>query len=462
MPLKPNSPEARDVAYLVHPYTNLRANEEQGPMIIEKGEGVYVWDNGGKKYIEGVGGLWSTSLGFQHKRLVAAATKQLETLPYYHLFGQKSHPPSIDLAEKLLNVAPDTVSKVFFNNSGSEANDTAIKIIWYYNNARGRHQKKKIIGRINGYHGITLASSSLTGRSLNHAGFDVPLEKFIHTNNPHYYRFGEDGETEEDFATRMANDLDQLIIDEGPETVAAFFAEPIMGAGGVITPPKTYFEKIQAVLKKHDVLFVADEVICGFCRTGNFWASETFNIEPDILVCAKALSSSYLPISGTMISDDIYQAIADASSKLGVFGHGYTYSGHPVAAAVALETLSIYEEEDILGHVRSVMGLYQERLHSFADHPLVGEVRGEGLIGATELVRDKSSKEAFAPTDNVGGTISNICLKHGLILRPVGDSMCFCPPLIITESEINALFDAYEVALNEGLDHLTKEGKAVA
>ena len=214
----------------------------------------------------------------------------------------------------------------------------------------------------------------------------------------------------------MANDLDQLIIDEGPETVAAFFAEPIMGAGGVITPPKTYFEKIQAVLKKHDVLFVADEVICGFCRTGNFWASETFNIEPDILVCAKALSSSYLPISGTMISDDIYQAIADASSKLGVFGHGYTYSGHPVAAAVALETLSIYEEEDILGHVRSVMGLYQERLNSFADHPLVGEVRGEGLIGATELVRDKSSKEAFALTDNVGGTISNICLKHGLIL----------------------------------------------
>ena len=249
MPVNPNSPESRDVAYLVHPNTNLRAHEENGPMIIERGEGVYVWDNGGNQYIEGMAGLWSTSLGFQHERLVAAATKQMQTLPYYHLFGGKSHLPSIDLGEKLMGLAPASVSKVFFNNSGSEANDTAIKIIWYYNNARGRHLKKKIIGRVNGYHGITLAASSLTGRPVNHAGFDVPLQNFIHTNNPHYYKFGEEGETEEDFATRMADDLDKMIIDEGPETVAAFFAEPIMGAGGVVTPPKTYFEKIQAVLK---------------------------------------------------------------------------------------------------------------------------------------------------------------------------------------------------------------------
>ena len=462
MPLQPNSPEARDVAYLVHPYTNFRANEEHGPMIIERGDGVYVWDNNGKQYIEGMAGLWSTSLGFQHKRLVAAATKQLETLPYYHQFKQSSHLPGIDLAEKLMGLAPSSVSKVFFNNSGSEANDTAIKIIWYYNNARGRHQKKKIIGRVNGYHGITLAAGSLTGRSLNHAGFDLPLANFLHTNNPHYYRFGEDGESEESFATRMANDLDQMIIDEGPETVAAFFAEPIMGAGGVITPPKTYFEKIQAVLKKHDVLFAVDEVICGFCRTGNFWASETYNLKPDILICAKALSSSYLPISGTMISDEIYQAIADASTELGVFAHGYTYSGHPVAAAVALETLNIYEEDDILGHVRSVAKHYQERLRSFSEHPLVGEIRGTGLIGANELVKDKVTKEAFAPSENVGGIISNLCLEHGLILRPVGDSMCFCPPLVITDSEIDDMFDRYARALDDGLDLLSRQGLAVA
>ncbi|MBM86461.1 MAG: aspartate aminotransferase family protein [Rhodospirillaceae bacterium] len=462
MTLQPNSPEARDVAYLLHPYTNFRQHEEQGPMIIERGDGVHVWDNNGKKYIEGMAGLWSTSLGFHHKRLVAAATKQMETLPYYHQFAQKSHLPGIDLAEKLMGLAPTSVSKVFFNNSGSEANDTAIKIIWYYNNARGRHQKKKIIGRVNGYHGITLAAASLTGRSMNHAGFDAPLDRFIHTENPHYYRFGEDGESEEDFATRMADSLDKLIQDEGPDTVAAFFAEPVMGAGGVITPPKTYFQKIQAVLRKHDVLFVADEVICGFCRTGNFWASQTYGIEPDLLVCAKALSSSYLPISATMVSDDVYQAIADASARLGVFGHGYTYSGHPVAAAVALETLKIYEEEEILDHVRSIVPRFQERLTGFADHPLVGEVRGVGLVGANELVKDKGTKEAFETSDGVGGMISNYCLEHGLITRPVGDSMCFCPPLVITEGEIDELFDRYTKALNQGLDQLTRQGKAVA
>jgi 4-aminobutyrate--pyruvate transaminase len=450
MALQPNSPESRDVAYLVHPYTNFRANEEQGPMIIERGEGVYVWDNNGKQYIEGMAGL------------VAAATKQLEKLPYYHQFGQKSHLPGIDLAEKLINLAPSSVSKVFFNNSGSEANDTAIKIIWYYNNARGRHEKKKIIGRINGYHGITLAAASLTGRSVNHAGFDLPLAGFLHTNNPHHYRFGEAGESEEDFATRMANDLDQMIIDEGPETVAAFFAEPIMGAGGVITPPKTYFDKIQAVLRKHDVLMVVDEVICGFCRTGNFWASETYNIKPDILVCAKALSSSYLPISGTLISDDIYQAIADASAELGVFGHGYTYSGHPVAAAVALETLKIYEDDDILGHVRMVAKRFQERLTGFGEHPLVGEVRGVGLIGATELVKDKTTKAAFTASDGVGAMVSNYCLEQGLITRPVGDSMCFCPPLIVSENEIDDMFDRYAHALDDSLDALSRQGVAVA
>jgi len=462
MTLQPNSPEARDVAYLIHPYTNFRQHEEQGPMVIERGEGVYVWDTGGKQYIEAMAGLWSTSLGFQHKRLVAAAVKQMETLPYYHQFGQKSHLPGIDLAEKLMGLAPTTVSKVFFNNSGSEANDTAIKIVWYYNNARGRHRKKKIIGRENGYHGITLAAASLTGRSLNHAGFDAPIDRFIHVRNPHYYRQGVEGESEEEFATRLAEELDALIEAEGPDTVAAFFAEPVMGAGGVIVPPATYFEKVQAVLRKHDVLFVADEVICGFCRTGNFWGSQTFGIEPDILVCAKALSSSYLPISATMISDRIYQAIADASARLGVFGHGYTYSGHPVAAAVALETLKIYEEDDILGHVRGVARRFQERLAGFADHPLVGEVRGAGLVGATELVKDKATREAFAASDGVGATINTLCAEHGLITRPVGDAMCFSPPLIIRESEIDEMFDRYARALDDGLDLLTREGKAVA
>ncbi len=462
MTLQPNSPEARDVAYLLHPYTNFRKHEQTGPMIVERGEGVHVWDSNGRKYIEAMAGLWCASLGFHHERLVEAATRQLRTLPYYHQFAQKSHLPGIDLAEKLMGLAPSSVSKVFFNNSGSEANDTAIKIVWYYNNARGRHAKKKIVGRVNGYHGITLAAASLTGRSMNHAGFDAPLANFIHTENPHYYRFGEEGESEEDFATRMADSLDRLIREEGPETVAAFFAEPVMGAGGVIVPPATYFEKIQAVLREHDVLFVADEVICGFCRTGEFWGSQTFGIEPDILVCAKALSSSYLPISATMISDRVYQPVADASARLGVFGHGYTYSGHPVAAAVALETLKIYEEDDILGHVQAVAPRFQERLRGFADHPLVGEARGTGLVGANELVRNKATREAFAPSDGVGNLVSDLCLENGVITRPVGDSMCFSPPLIVSEAEIDDMFDRYGKALDAALDTLTREGKAVA
>ena len=462
MRLQPNSPEARDVAYLLHPYTNFRQHEEQGPMVIERGDGVHVWDTGGKQYIEAMAGLWCASLGFHHKRLVAAAVKQMETLPYYHQFGQKSHLPGIDLAEKLMGLAPTSISKVFFNNSGSEANDTAIKIIWYYNNARGRHEKKKIVGRVNGYHGITLAAASLTGRSLNHAGFDAPLDRFIHTGNPHYYRFGEEGESEEEFATRMAEELDALIEAEGPDTVAAFFAEPVMGAGGVIVPPATYFEKIQAVLRKHDVLFVADEVICGFGRTGNFWGSQTFGIEPDLVTCAKALSSSYLPISATMINDRVYQIIADASAERGVFAHGYTYSGHPVAAAVALETLTIYDEIDIVGHVRSVAGRFQERVRGFADHPLVGEVRGVGLVGATELVKNKATREPFAPSEGIGALIDRLCAKHGLITRPVGDSMCFAPPLIIREDEIDEMFDRYARALDDGLDLLTRQGRAAA
>ncbi len=462
MVLQPNSPEARDVAYLLHGYTNFRRHEAEGPMVMARGEGIHVWDTSGKQYIEGMAGLWSTSLGFGHPRLVSAAVKQLETLAYYHQFAQKSHLPGIDLAEKLMALAPGEMSKVFFNNSGSEANDTAIKIVWYYNNARGRHAKKKIIGRVNGYHGITLASASLTGRSLNHAGFDAPLDRFLHVGNPHHYREAAAGESEEAFSDRLAAELDALIELEGAETVAAFWAEPIMGAGGVITPPAGYFEKVQSVLRKHDVLFVADEVICGFCRTGNFWGSETYGIRPDLLVCAKALSSSYLPISGTLISDDVYQVIADASARLGVFGHGYTYSGHPVAAAVALETLAIYEEDQVLEHVRAISGRFQARLRGFADHPLVGEVRGAGLVGANELVRNKATKEPFAASEGVGALVSDLCAEHGLITRPVGDSMCFCPPLIIRETEIDEMFDRYGRALDEGLDRLTRQGTAVA
>ncbi|MDB5376613.1 MAG: Aminotransferase, class, partial [Rubritepida sp.] len=362
-----NSNATRDIANLMHPMTDARAHEKNGPLVIVRGKGVRVFDDQGNSYIETVAGLWCASLGFDNERLVEAATKQMKQLPFYHAFTGRSHEPAIDLAEMLIERAPlssngGPMSKVFFCNSGSEANDTAIKMIWYFNNAIGRPEKKKIIGRLKGYHGITAAAASVTGLPGNHKLFDLPFPGFLHTMTPHYYREGLPGETEEQFATRCAEELDALILREGPETVAAFFAEPVMGAGGVLVPPATYYEKIQAVLKKHDVLFVADEVICGFGRTGEYWGCQSMGIQPDILTCAKALSASFLPISAVLINDRIYQGLADGSATIGTFGHGFTYSGHPVPAAVAVETLKIYDEMDIVGHVKKVAPVLQDGL----------------------------------------------------------------------------------------------------
>jgi len=293
-----------------------------------------------------------------------------------------------------------------------------------------------------------VASGSLTGLPLMHRDFDLPIEGILHTDCPHYYRGAEDGETEEDFATRCAENLESMIIDEGPDTVAAFFAEPVMGAGGVIVPPPTYFEKIQAVLKKYDVLMVADEVICGFGRTANMWGTQTFGMKPDMITCAKALSSAYIPIAALMISEPIYQALVKQSEKLGLFGHGSTYGGHPVAAAVALETLNIYEERNIVDHVRAVSPRLQDGLREFSDHPLVGEVRGVGLVGALEFVSDKASKEAFDPKVGFGAYFQGQAESEGLIIRAIGDTIAVCPPLIIVEDEIDELLGCLGRALD--------------
>ena len=462
MNVMPNSPQARDIAYHVHPQTNLKAHETDGPMVITRGEGVYVWDDAGRKLLEGMAGLWCASLGFSERRLADVAYEQMKTLPYMHTFYSRGHPPSIDLAEKLIGLAPVPMSKVLFQCSGSEANDTAIKLIWYYNNAIGRPDKKKIIGRIRGYHGTTAAAVSLSGQPLMHADFDLPFPQFKHTDNPNYYRFSEPGESEEDFATRMAANLEQLIVDEGPDTVAAFFAEPVQGGGGAIVPPATYFDKIQAVLKKYDVLFVADEVICGFGRTGNYWGSQTYDLKPDILTCAKALSAAYMPISAVMISEPIYQAMITESEKVGVFGHGFTYAAHPVATAVAMETLKIYEERDIVNHVRSVSPHFLNSFGALAEHPLVGEVRGVGLVLGMELVRDKATRETFDPAQKVGATVDRYCIEHGLITRAIGDRLALCPPLIITEAEIDEMVTAVSGALDDTWAELKSAGSIAA
>ncbi len=445
----PNSMAGRDIASYLHPYTNLKTHQETGPLIITRGEGVNVFDEDGNKYIEGLAGLWCTSLGFSNERLIEAATKAMEQLPFYHGFTHKSHPAGIELAEKLLAMVPAPMSKVFFANSGSEANDTAIKIIWYINNALGKPEKKKIISRQKAYHGVTVATASLTGLPNNQRDFDLPIERILHTDCPHFYRFGADSEREEEFATRCAENLENMILEEGPETVAAFFAEPVMGAGGVLVPPPTYFEKIQKVLKKYDILLLADEVICGFGRTGNMFGSETFGIKPDMITIAKALSSGYLPISALMISEDIFQLMVKESEKIGVFGHGFTYGGHPVPAAVALETLKIYEETDILGHIRSVAPIMQDKLRQLGTHPLVGEARGVGLIGAIEPVRNKETKEFFDPSAGIGAYLAGRAQENGLITRAIGDVLAFAPPLVIDADQIAKMMNMVSKSLDE-------------
>ncbi len=452
MPVLPNSLEARDIASVVHPYTNLARHAENGPLVIDRGDGIHVWDTDGKQYIEGVAGLWCASLGYGEKELIKAATAQMEKLAFSHLFQSRSHGPAIELAEKLKSVAPCDTARVFFVGDGSSANDTAVKLIWYYNNAIGRPEKKKIIGRLKAYHGVTVASASITGLTHNHLDWDLPLKGFLHTDCPHHYREALPGETEEQFVDRIIGNLDRLINKVDPGTVAAFFAEPIQGAGGLIVPPQNYFPKLQAVLKKYDILLVADEVITGFLRTGNYWGCQTVDMQPDMVTCAKALSSAYLPIGAVTIPSFMHDAMVEQSRKIGTFGHGNTYSGHPVCAAVALRTLQIYEERNLLAHVRGLIPRFQQRLAALASHELVGEARlGAGLMGGVELVADKATKRAFDPKLTVGMKALLACQKEGLMVRAVGDVVILCPPLIITEAQIDEMFDRLKAAL-DGLE----------
>ena len=448
----------RDVETLVHPYINLAKFRDSGPLVIERGEGVYVYDSEGKPYIEGMAGLWCTALGYGNEELVQAAAAQMRKLSFAHLFTGRSHDPAIELAENLKEIAPVPISKVFFCNSGSEANDTQIKLVWYLNNALGRPRKKKIISRVKAYHGVTVAAASLTGLVGNHRDFDVPLPGFLHTGCPHHYRFAQDGESEEDFATRLAAELDELIVREDPETVAAFIAEPVMGAGGVIVPPKTYFEKIVPVCEKHDVYVISDEVICGFGRLGTMFGCEKLGFRPQALSIAKAMSSAYLPIAAVMIPEKMYQALLAESRKIGAFGHGFTYGGHPVAAAVALKAIEIYQRDRIIDQAAAKAPQFQARLAALAQHPLVGEARGLGLIGGVELVAEKTGKRSFAAEYGVAARAVRFGEEEGVIVRSVlGDVLTLSPPLVISAAEVDELFDRLARALDKTLDWVTRE-----
>lgn len=447
--MRPDSLEARDTQSVIHGLTNLQRHLELGPTVIESGRGVWVTDNHGKEYLEAMSGLWCISLGYGEKRLAAVAAKQMEQLAYYPLISHKSHPQAIELAEKLLAIAPVPMSRVWFANSGSEANDCAVRLAWYYWHAMGKPQKRKLLAHSQSYHGNTIASASLSGVAYNHEGFGLPLPGFLHVACPHFYRGAQAGESEAAYTQRLLADIEARIIAEGADTIAAFFAEPVIAAGGVIVPPAGYYEGLQKLLKQHDILFVCDEVVTGFARTGNMFGATTMNMQPDMLVCAKGLSSAYIPISALLINERVFHALARQSDALGVFGLTMTYCGHPVASAVAREAIRIYEEEDFPARVRRLEPLFLGGLCELKSHTLVGDVRGKGLLAGVELVWNKRTGEAFPRERKVGAICAAIAEKNGLIVRAIGDTLALCPPLVISESEIAELLRRLEKALDE-------------
>jgi len=447
----PDSLEARDLRHLLHPTTNLKLHHQTGPRIHDHAAGVYLWDSQGRQYLEGMAGLWCTALGYGEEELVRVAAEQMRKLSYSQLFASRSNEASILLAERLTEMVPFDMSRVFFGLSGSDANDTQMKLMWYYHNAIGKPEKKKIISRLRGYHGVTVASGSLTGLPAFHGHFDLPIAGVLHTDCPHYYRGSEPGESEAAFVDRIVGNLAALIDREGPETIAAFIAEPVLGAGGVIVPPPGYYERVQALLRRHDILFIDDEVICGFGRTGRAFGAETMGIVPTTMSLAKAISSAYLPLSAVLLPEYMYEPIVEQSGQVGTFGHGFTYSGHPVCAAVALRTLELMTERDLFAHAARVGVPFQDRLRALQQHPLVGEARGVGLIGALELVQDKDRRQAFAAARGVGAYCAARCEDNGLIVRALGDTIALCPPLIITAAQVDELFAKLERSLDQTL-----------
>jgi 4-aminobutyrate--pyruvate transaminase len=453
-----NSLAHADITTTLHPYTDARAHERQGPMIVDHGKGIYIYDDAGKEYIEGLAGLWSVAIGFDEPRLVKAAADQMAKLPYYHTFSHKSHEPSIRLSEKIVEMTPEPLTRVFFTSSGSEANDTMIKMVWYMNNALGRPQKKKFLARTRGYHGITVAAGSLTGLPNNHRDFDLPAIPVRHLTCPHHYRFGLPGETEAEFAARLIAEAEAVILEEGPETIAAFIGEPLMAAGGVMPPPAGYWKGIEALCRKYDILLVADEVICGFGRLGKTFGCEYYGFTPDIMVMSKQLTSSYMPLAAIVFTEAVYNAIADNTAKIGTFGHGFTASGHPVATAVGLENLKIIEERDLVGNAARVGAIFQTRLAELADHPLVGEVRGAGLIAGIEMVADKETRRPFAAAGKAGARAFAAGHDHGLVVRAIGDVVALCPPLIINEEQVNETVSRLRKALDDTAHWCATEG----
>ena len=454
---KPNSVAGRDVAAHLHSQTNPKRFEEKGPLIVTRGEGIRVFDDAGKPYIDAMAGLWCASLGFSNARLAAAATKQYNELGFYHTFFNRTHGPATDLAEKLVGLTGMTGGKAYFATSGSEANETMVKLAWIYHTVQGKPTKRKVIARDRAFHGSTIAAASMCGLTFMHREFGLPIQGFLHTLCPDPYRGMFAGEREDQFVGRLAGELEKLILREGPDTIAAFIAEPINAGGGIIVPPKSYFAKVQKVLDKYDILCLGDEIVCGFGRTGNWFGKETVGMRPDMMALAKGLSSSYFPISAVVLAPKIYDAVNAFNKQGGSFGHGFTNSGHPVGVAVALETIKIYEEMDVVAHVRKMGARLHSHFEAMAKRfPMIGDVRGSGLMLGIELVADRETRTPFDPSLQAGLAFDQLAYENGLIGRCMGDTLGFSPPLIVTEKDVDEIAERCEKSLKQLQGHLSK------
>jgi L-2,4-diaminobutyrate transaminase len=465
----------RDIDFLIdsdrgsvlHPFTQLKdfATGKSGPpTIVTGGKGVRIQDATGRSYLDGFAGLYCVNIGYGRAEVAEAISRQAHALAYYHSYAAHTTEELAVLGQRLVRMAPGRMSKVFFGLSGSDANETQAKLVWYYNNLRGRPKKKKIISRERGYHGCSVLAGSMTGMSFYHDHMDLPLPGILHTGVPHHYWGAAPGESEAAFSRRRADELDALIVQEGPDTVAAFIAEPVLGTGGLTPPPQDYWREIQQVLKRHDVLLIADEVICGFGRTGRDFGSQRYDMEPDLVTVAKGLTSGYMPLSGALVSEKVYSVMEEAADRVGAFSHGYTYSGHPISAAAANAVLDIFEKEKLTERADKVGGYFQKRLREgFSSVDIVGEVRGVGLLAAVEFVADRGRKRRFDPALRVGARVSKAARDRGLIARamPHGDILGFAPPLVISEAEIDEVVSIAVEAARHVMDELTCERRAV-
>jgi adenosylmethionine-8-amino-7-oxononanoate aminotransferase len=442
---------------ILHGFTDLKNLDSLGPIVLNKAQGIYVYDLDGKKYLDANSGLWNSVVGFDHPRMIETAKKQYEKFSGYHAFFGRISEPAVELADKLIEISPFESGKVFYTNSGSEANDTAVKLLWFINRRKGKPKKRKIITRINSYHGVTAIAASMTGKPYN-SEFGLPLDGFIRSACPHYWKYSEQNESEEEFTKRMGDDLENLIQMEGADTIAGFFAEPVMGAGGVIPPSHGYFDVVQKILRKYDIPFIADEVICGFGRTGNLWGSQTYNIQPDILIASKCITSGFFPLGAVILGEKMTQEMMEASYKAEEFFHGFTAGGHPVGCALALEAIDIIINEKMIENVQKLEPIFMGGLKKFEELEFIGEARGIGLMGALEMVHDKKTKTPFDGSISIGERVANQCIENGLICRPLGPSIVLCPPFITTEDEMGIIFETLDKTLRKVFDEVKSLG----